>query len=69
MMKDASFINYVADRPGHDIRYALDCSKLRTLGWEPRFDFKQMLGHTAAWYQQNRWWWEPLKNTSGKRTS
>jgi dTDP-glucose 4,6-dehydratase len=53
----------VADRPGHDMRYAIDATKLRTeLGWEPRFrDFRTGLTNTVAWYRDNRTWWEPLK--------
>jgi dTDP-glucose 4,6-dehydratase len=53
----------VADRPGHDMRYAIDATKLRTeLGWEPRFrDFRTGLTNTVTWYRDNRAWWEPLK--------
>jgi len=51
----------VADRLGHDRRYAVDTSLLRTLGWAPAADFDDALGATVAWYRDNRWWWEPLK--------
>jgi dTDP-glucose 4,6-dehydratase len=53
----------VKDRAGHDMRYAIDASKLYTeLGWRPRYtDFSQGLSDTIDWYKQNQWWWEPLK--------
>jgi len=51
----------VPDRPGHDRRYLLDSTKLRTeLGWEPTVAFESGLAATVAWYRQNRAWWEPL---------
>jgi dTDP-glucose 4,6-dehydratase len=51
----------VPDRPGHDRRYLLDSTKLRTeLGWEPEVDFEAGLAATVAWYRDNRAWWEPL---------
>ncbi|MEZ5235320.1 MAG: dTDP-glucose 4,6-dehydratase [Acidimicrobiales bacterium] len=59
--RDGSSIEYVADRPGHDRRYSVDCSKLRALGWAPERDFEAGLAETVAWYRDNRWWWEPLK--------
>ncbi len=52
----------VTDRPGHDRRYALDASKLRALGWEPRVDFEQGIERTVRWYLENEGWWRPLKN-------
>ncbi len=60
--KPESLINYVADRPGHDRRYPLDCSKLHALGWQPRHDFDQALETTVRWYAENRGWWEKLKS-------
>ncbi|HZU74654.1 MAG TPA: dTDP-glucose 4,6-dehydratase [Acidimicrobiales bacterium] len=52
----------VPDRPGHDRRYAVDSTKLRTeLGWEPKVVFDAGLADTVAWYVENRWWWEPLR--------
>jgi len=51
----------VPDRPGHDRRYLLDSTKIRTqLGWRPLVDFESGLEATVAWYRDNRWWWEPL---------
>ena len=54
----------VADRAGHDQRYAIDAGKLRSeLGWEPRFgDFEQGLAETVAWYRENEAWWRPIKD-------
>jgi dTDP-glucose 4,6-dehydratase len=54
-------IAFVADRPGHDYRYAIDYSKLeRDLGWTPKHSFEGGLASTVAWYIENRPWWEPL---------
>ena len=55
-------IRYVADRPGHDRRYALATAKLRGLGWEPAVDFGDGLAATVAWYREHRSWWEPIKS-------
>ena len=52
----------VADRPGHDKRYALDTSKLRALGWAPRADFENALRETVDWYVANEWWWRKIKS-------
>ena len=54
-------IEYVEDRLGHDRRYSVDSSKVQNLGWAPAREFKDALADTFAWYQANRWWWEPLK--------
>jgi dTDP-glucose 4,6-dehydratase len=54
-------ITFVADRPGHDRRYAMDATKIRReLGWEPRESFASGLRKTIGWYLENRWWWEPI---------
>ena len=55
---------HVADRPGHDQRYAMDASKLRReLGWRPRYtDLREGLAQTVAWYRDNEWWWEGVKD-------
>jgi dTDP-glucose 4,6-dehydratase len=54
-------IEYVDDRLGHDRRYAVDISKVRALGWEPKRSLDEALDATYRWYRDNRWWWEPLK--------
>ena len=56
-----ALISPVADRPGHDRRYALDTTKLRGLGWAPRTDFESGLAATVQWYRDNEWWWRPIK--------
>jgi dTDP-glucose 4,6-dehydratase len=54
-------ITFVADRPGHDRRYAMDIAKIqRELGWQPRESFDSGLRKTVSWYLANRWWWEPI---------
>ena len=54
-------IEYVTDRPGHDIRYAIDASKIKqVLGWVPEHSFEQGLKKTVMWYLQNEDWWGPL---------
>ncbi len=55
--------DHVVDRPGHDLRYAIDSSKLRAeLGWQPRFsDFESGLADTIDWYRANEAWWRPQK--------
>lgn len=59
---DASMIEPVADRLGHDRRYSVDWSKIATeLGYRPQVDFETGLADTVAWYRENRAWWEPLK--------
>ena len=61
--KPESLIQPVKDRPGHDRRYSLDCSKIRReLGWTPRFDFERALKETVKWYRDNQWWWKKLKD-------
>lgn len=65
-----NLISFVTDRPGHDHRYAIDPTKLRTeLGWKPSVSFSQGLRKTVLWYLENRDWWEPLieKHQATKR--
>jgi len=58
-------IEFVADRPGHDLRYAIDSSKIeRELGWKPLHDFDTWLEKTVKWYKDNEWWWRPLLQKS-----
>lgn len=59
--KDESMIEYVEHRLGHDFRYAIDDSKLRSLGWKPANNFDQQLAETVQWFKDNEWWWKPLK--------
>jgi len=60
--KPESLIRHVADRPGHDRRYALDTGKARALGWAPRSDFEAALRETVDWYVHNAWWWRKIKS-------
>lgn len=58
---DQSYKSYVEDRPGHDRRYLLDSTKIRSeLGWKPEISFEKGFGETVLWYKRNRSWWEPL---------
>ncbi|HKE83430.1 MAG TPA: dTDP-glucose 4,6-dehydratase [Vicinamibacterales bacterium] len=59
--KPVSLIRPVADRPGHDRRYCLDTTKLRTLGWTPQVPFDDGLRSTVDWYRAQTWWWRPIK--------
>ena len=68
--KYEDLIEFVADRPGHDLRYAIDPSKLAgELGWRPREDFESGIRKTVEWYLDNEWWWRPIreKRYSGQR--
>lgn len=56
-------ITFVADRPGHDRRYAIDASKIeRDLGWTPAETFETGLAKTVRWYLDNSWWWGPIRS-------
>jgi dTDP-glucose 4,6-dehydratase len=57
-----TLVRQVADRPGHDRRYALDAERLRSTGWRPRREFEQGLADTIAWYRSHRDWWEAVKS-------
>lgn len=58
----AELIGFVKDRPGHDLRYAIDASKIaRDLGWRPATNGDEGLRRTVTWYIENRWWWEAIR--------
>lgn len=58
--KPEDLITFVEDRPGHDLRYSLDSSKIRSeLGWKPRYTFPSALKETVKWYVENEPWWKP----------
>ena len=59
--KPRSLIRFVHDRLNHDDRYCLDTSKLRRLGWAPRYDYDAAMTKTVTWYRDHRDWWEPIK--------
>ncbi len=63
MGKPQSLIKFVADRPGHDRRYALDTTKIgRELGWKPGISFEEGIRKTVQWYIQNGSWWQRIKS-------
>ncbi|MEI6512072.1 MAG: dTDP-glucose 4,6-dehydratase [bacterium] len=59
--KPKRLIQHVADRPGHDCRYALNADKLGGLGWKPQFEFNKALENTVQWYVNNQQWWRAIK--------
>lgn len=59
---DPSLVQYVKDRPGHDVRYAVDSSKIRAMGWKPKYAFEDGLAMTVEWYTQNKAWWQKIKS-------
>ncbi|MFH1664817.1 MAG: dTDP-glucose 4,6-dehydratase [Candidatus Omnitrophota bacterium] len=61
MAQDNSCVEHVADRPGHDKRYALDSSKVKELGWAQSPDLLRDLEKTVKWYRNNESWWRPIK--------
>ena len=60
IMEKPDLVEFVEDRPGHDIRYSLDSQKIKKLGWKPKHSFKEGLKETVEWYLENEWWWKPL---------
>jgi dTDP-glucose 4,6-dehydratase len=61
--KPHDLIRHVADRPGHDRRYAIDAGRIRwELGWQPTIDFEEGMRQTVAWYTEHRTWWERVKS-------
>lgn len=69
MGKDKNDYEHVNDRPGHDLRYAIDSTRLRDeLGWQPKYtDFKQGLTQTIDWYKANQDWWKPQKQATEEK--
>lgn len=59
---DESWIESVPDRLGHDFRYAVDSTKVRSLGWEPAHNLEERLVETIGWYRDREDWWRPLKD-------
>jgi len=59
---DTDAIQFVKDRPGHDRRYSVDSTKLRDLGWEPKYSLEEALAHTVGWYKSNIWSWKDKYN-------
>ncbi len=68
MGKPASLVKRVEDRKGHDRRYALDCGKLKRLGFKHAYDFERGLRETVDWYRANERWWRPLKVEGGYKS-
>ena len=66
--KPHTLIRHVDDRPGHDRRYAVDCSKIGTLGWKTRFSFENALEKTVRWYLDQKDWWQPIRNSKAFTT-
>jgi dTDP-glucose 4,6-dehydratase len=64
--KPETFITRVADRPGHDRRYALDSGKIHDLGWAPAHSFEAALRATVDWYRTHEAWWKPIKSGAFK---
>lgn len=69
MSLPADYFEYVPDRPGHDLRYSNDSTKIRSeLGWQPRYEsFRDGLATTVDWYRQNEWWWKSHKEAAEER--
>jgi dTDP-glucose 4,6-dehydratase len=64
---DPGLVRHVEDRAGHDRRYSLDTTKIRSLGWTPRRTWDDGIRSTIDWYRENREWWEPIKRSGGYR--
>jgi len=62
LKKPGMLIEHVKDREGHDRRYALDCTKLMSLGWKPKIRFGNGLKDTVKWYINNQSWWKRIKS-------
>jgi dTDP-glucose 4,6-dehydratase len=60
--KPRDLIRFVEDRTLHDAQYSIDMTKIHALGWRPRHDYEAAMEKTVAWYRDNRWWWEKIKD-------
>ena len=60
--RSPELIRFVTDRPGHDRRYSIDCSKIQALGWHPATPFESGLESTVSWYRDNPDWWRTIKS-------
>jgi dTDP-glucose 4,6-dehydratase len=60
--KPEALIRHVADRPGHDRRYAIDITRICQLGWQPRYSPLEASTQAVRWYQANEWWGRPIKS-------
>lgn len=58
--KPDSLIQFAKDRPGHDRRYSLNFTKIKKLGWKPKYSFESAMKNTIKWYRENEWWWKTL---------
>lgn len=62
MGKGEEYIEHVEDRPGHDRKYAVDWSKMKKLGWEPKYSLEESVKLTVNWYKKNQDWWKKIKS-------
>lgn len=65
--KPKDLIKHVKDRLGHDRRYSIDSSKLRSLGFENKYSFEEAMIDTVRWYKENEWWWRKVKSEDFKK--
>ena len=62
-----TMVQFVADRPGHDFRYSINCERIQRLGWKPLRSFEDGLQRAIDWYTANKWWWRPLVDGTQQR--
>jgi dTDP-glucose 4,6-dehydratase len=62
LKKEKTWIKEIPHRPGHDFRYAMDCKKIKNLGWRQQIGFEEGIKKTIEWYKENQDWWKELKN-------
>ncbi len=65
--KPQDLMQHVTDRPGHDMRYSLDASKIMALGWKPKYSFENALHLTIEWYMGNEDWWRKIRDSASYR--